>query len=306
MLWVALIIAASVAAGVEAERRRGARAGVLARRILRVLLFVFTPIVVFFNLATLEITADVGAGIACGWVALLLASAIAWGVGRRLLRLAPPSAGVLSIVALQANTGILGLPVVAAVLGFDHLSEAVAYDALVQQPVFLIFSFGIAAATGTRAGDTVSERVRTFFLRNPPLVAVVAALIAPRSLAPDVLVDASHVLVLAMPVLGFFAVGVTLAEEAEEGALRFPPPFTARVGAAIVIRLVVAPLLLIVISAPIIELPDAFLLLAVMPAGLHIVALSHAYGLDLPFAASAIVWTTMVALPILLVAGAVV
>jgi predicted permease len=306
LLWVALIIAASVAAGVEAERRRGARAGVLARRILRLLLFVFTPIVVFFNLATLEITADVGAGIACGWAALAGAALVAWGVGRRALQLEKPSAGVLSIVALQANTGILGLPVVAAVLGFDQLSQAVAYDALVQQPVFLIGSFAIAAATGTRAGETTGERLRAFFLRNPPLVAVVAALLAPRALAPDVLVDASHVLVVAMPVLGFFAVGVTLAEEAEDGALRFPPPLTARVIAAIVIRLVVAPLLLIVISAPFIDLPEPFLLLAVMPAGLHIVALAHAYGLDLPFAAGAIVWTTMVALPVVLVAAMVV
>ena len=40
-----------------------------------------------------------------------------------------------------------------------------------------------------------------------------------------------------------------------------------------------------------------------MPAGLHIVALSHIYGLDLPYAASAIVWTTMVAVPLLLVAS---
>jgi predicted permease len=303
VLWVALMIAASVAAGVEAERRRGAQAGRLARAILKILLFVFTPIVVFFNLATLDITADVGAGIACAYAAVILAAIAAWFVGRRLLHMERPTAGVLSIVAIQANTGILGFPVVAAILGFSHLSEAVAYDALVQQPVFLIGSFAIAAATGTRAGETVEERVKAYFLRNPPLLAVIAALIAPESLAPDVLVDASHVLVIAMPILGFFAVGVTLAEEAEEGALKFPPPFTKGVAAAIGIRLVLAPLLLVLIAAPFIVLPDAFLLLAVMPAGLHIVALSHIYGLDLPYAASAIVWTTMVAVPLLLVAS---
>jgi malate permease and related proteins len=303
VLWVALTIAAALAAGVEAERRAGARAGVVARRILKFLLYVVTPIVVFFNLARLEITADVGAGIALGWAALLLAALIAWPVGRRLLRLERPSAGVLSIVALQANTGLLGLPVVAVVLGFEELSEAVAYDALVQQPVFLFGSFAIAAATGTRAGETGRERVRAFFVRNPPLAAVAAALVAPDALAPDVLVDASRLLVLAVPALGFFAIGVTLAEEAEEGALRFPPPLTARVGAAMLVRLVVAPLLLIALAAPFISLPDAFLILAAMPAGLHIVALAHAYGLDVPFAAGAIVWTTMVAVPVILAAA---
>jgi len=43
-----------------------------------------------------------------------------------------------------ANTGYLGLPLVVAVLGADHLSQAVAYDSLVQAPVFLIGAFAVA------------------------------------------------------------------------------------------------------------------------------------------------------------------
>jgi predicted permease len=60
-------------------------------------------------------------------------------------------------------------------------------------------------------------------------------------------------------------------------------------------------LLLLALAAPFIDLPEPFILLAAMPAGLHIVALAHAYGLDLSYAASAIVWTTMVAVPVILV-----
>jgi predicted permease len=107
-------------------------------------------------------------------------------------------------------------------------------------------------------------------------------------------------------VLGFFAIGVTLAEEAEEGALKFPPPLTAPIGAALFLRLVVAPLLLFALAAPLIDLPAAFLLMAAMPAGLHIVVLAHVYGLDIPYAAGAIVWTTMIAVPLLLVASVIV
>jgi predicted permease len=66
------------------------------------------------------------------------------------------------------------------------------------------------------------------------------------------------------------------------------------------VRLVVAPLLLVALAAPFIDLPDAYLLLAAMPAGLHIVAIAHTYGLDVPYAAAAIVWTTMVAVPVVL------
>jgi predicted permease len=303
VIFIALAIAASIAAGVEAERRAGARAGVWARRILTFLLYVVMPIVAFFNMARLEISADVGVGIVLGWIALALAALVGWLIARRLLRLPAPSAGVLAIVGLQANTGLMGLAVVGALLGFEHLSEGVVYDALVQQPVFFIGSFAIAAATGTKAGETVPQRVRAFFVRNPPLAAVLLGAVAPAALAPDLLVDAARVLVLTVPVLGFFAVGVTLAEEADEGAMKFPPPLTPQIGAAIVLRLLVAPALLLALAAPLIDLPAAFLLAATMPAGLHIVVLAHVYGLDVPFAAGAIVWTTMISVPILLVAS---
>jgi predicted permease len=306
VLWIALAIAASIAAGVEAERRRGAQAGVWARGILKLLLYAVMPLVAFFNIARLEVTADLGGGIVLGWTALVLTAAIGWLIATRVLHLDTPTAGVLAIVGLQANTGLMGVAVAGALLGFSHVSEAVAYDALVQQPVFFVGSFAIAAATGTKAGETVPERIRAFFTRNPPLLAVALALVAPEALAPDVLVDASHVLVLCVPVLGFFAVGVTLAEEAEEGALKFPPPFTPQIGAAILLRSLVAPAILLALAAPLIDLPSAFLLAATMPAGLHIVVLAHIYGLDVPFAAGAIVWTTMVAVPILLVASVIV
>lgn len=298
MLWIALVVTVALAAGVGAERRAGARAGRLARTILKVLLFGLTPFVYFFNVARLEISANVGAWLAIGWTALLLSALVAWIVGRRLLTLERPTAGVLSIVAMQGNTGLLGVAVVAAVLGFDKVPIAVLYDSLVQAPIFFLGSFAVAAATGTRAGEGVGARVRAFFLRNPPLWAVVAGLLAPEALAPDLLVEISRIMILTVPALGFFAIGVTLAEEAEEGAVAFPPPFTKAIAAAIGMRHVVAPLLLVLVAAPFIDLPAPFLLLAAMPAGLHIVALSHAYGLDLPFAASAIVWTTTVVLAI--------
>ena len=306
MIFIAVAIAASIAAGVEAERRAGARAGVWARRILTFLLYVVMPIVAFFNIARLEVSADVGVGIVLGWLALALTALAGWLIGRRILHLPAPTSGVLAIVGLQANTGLLGLAVVGALLGFDHLSEGVVYDALVQQPVFFIGSFAIAAATGTKAGEGVRERVRAFFVRNPPLVAVALGLAAPDALAPDVLVDAARLLILTVPVLGFFAVGVTLAEESEEGDLKFPPPLTAPIAAAIGLRLLVGPALLFLLAEPFIDLPAAFLLMATMPAGLHIVVLAHVYGLDIPFAAGAIVWTTMIAVPILLVASVIV
>src|SRR5439155_13915248 len=107
--------------------------------------------------------------------------------------------------------------------------------------------------------------------------------------------DASHLLVFALLPLGFFAVGVTLAEEAEDGRLAFPPPFTTPVAAATVLRLLVAPALLAALAAPLLHLPTAFLLVSAMPVGINAITVAHAYGLDLRLAAGAIAWTTVLA-----------
>jgi predicted permease len=148
---------------------------------------------------------------------------------------------------------------------------------------------------GTRGGATARERVRAFFLRNPPLLAVVAALVAPDALAPDALHDAAEILAFAVLPVGFFIVGVTLAAEAEDGALAFPPPFTRPVGVALVLRLAVAPALMLALSAVTVDVPDAYYVEAGMPTGVNALVLGHAYGLDLRLTSAALAWTTAVA-----------
>jgi predicted permease len=295
VLWVALTIAVAVAVGFEAERHAGERAGTAARGVLKAMVYVLAPFAAFFNIAHLEVTGDVRGGIVAGWAALLLAGGIAWLIGRRVLHLPTPSNGVLTLNGLMANSGYLGVPLVAAVMGVEHLPEAVAYDTLVQGPVFLLGAFAVAAATGTRAGEGARERTRAFFSRNPPLLATLAGLLAPASLAPDALVQVAHLVVFAMLPLGFFAVGVTLATEADEGQIRFPPPLTRPIAVALGVRLVLAPLLLVAIASPFVDLPTPFLILAAMPAGLQTITLAHVYGLDVRLAAGTIAWSTAVA-----------
>ena len=294
MLWVVLTIVVSLGAGVLAERRAGARASRLARRMLKVLLYVFTPPVAFLNIVGLEITADVGGGILLGWLALVLAGVVAWALGRFLLKLPPPSNGVLVNISLQGNTNYLGLPLCTAVLGADDLPEAIAYDSFVQAPVFLLGVFGVAAAMGTRAGGTTGERMRAFVLKNPVLLAVVAGLLAPDALAPAALVKVSQVIVFAALPWGFFCAGVILAEHFRRGEERpaARPGLAVPVGAAVVMRLVLAPLLLLLLAWPFIDLPAAYLLAAATPAGLNGLTVAHAYGLDLRYAASSLAWTT--------------
>jgi len=79
--------------------------------------------------------------------------------------------------------------------------------------MFYVVAFAVGAAFGSSAGETRRERLRAFVLRNPPLLAVVLALLAPDSLAPDAMVDLATVLVYAILPVGFFVLGVNLAAE---------------------------------------------------------------------------------------------
>lgn len=296
MIAVAVAILASLAAGAWAERRWGGRSARASRAGLVFALYFLVPFIVFFNLARLELDADLGGGVVLGWVALVLAGGLMWIVSRFALRLPPPATGSVVTATLVANTGYLGLPLVVALLGSEQLGEAIVYDVAVAAPALLIGGFATGAALGVKAGEGVRERLTAFVIRNPPLLAALFALLAPDSLAPDVLIDASRVLVVALLPFGFFAVGAALAEEADEGAFRLPPPLTAPLLAAIVGRLVLAPAILLLLALPLIDLPASYLLLAAMPCGVNTITVAHIYGLNFRLTAEALAWTTVIAL----------
>jgi predicted permease len=295
MLAIVATILVSTAVGVWAEDRYGGRAGIAARRALLFVLYFVLPPVTFFNLARAEIDVNVGVGVVLAYAALAIAALVAWLIAARVLRLPRPAVGSFLCCTLIANTGYLGYPLVAALLGFDALSEAVVYDILVSSPVLLLGAFSVGAAFGARAGEGPRERITAFLTRNPPLYAAALGLIAPESLAPDVLVDASRIAIVAVLPLGFFAVGAALAEEADEGAIPIPPPFDAPVAAIVAIRLLLAPGLLALFALPFIDLPDTYLVLAAMPCGLNTMIVTHAYGLDLRITAGAVAWSTAIA-----------
>jgi predicted permease len=289
---VLMVIGAGV--GVSAEVRRPREAVALARKLLLVMLYVLVPPVIFFNLAAASISVDNGIGIVIALVNTALVGVTVWFVASRLLQLSAPKTGAVICAAIVANTTYLGYPLTVALLGRDHLPTGVLFDVLVGGPTLMFGAFGVGAAFGTRAGEGMRGRVRAFFTRNPPLYAAVLGLLAPSALAPQVLVDASQVLAVAILPLGFFAVGATLAEGAEHGELPLPPPMTAPVALATIGRLAIAPALLMLLAAPLIELPSAYRLMSAMPTGINALVVSHAYGLDNRIVAETITWSTAI------------
>jgi predicted permease len=302
---IPIIIAIAVAtyAGIAAERRYPERAIALSRRSLLTVLYVILPPTTFFNLAAVDFDTNHAGGIAIGWIATIAAATTAGLIGAKLLRLPRPQVGAMMVCTLVANTGYLGYPLVAALLGSDRLGEAVAYDIGVGAPALLLGGFAVGAAFGTRAGTGARERSGAFFARNLPLYAGVLALLAPDSLAPDVLVDISRVIVVLILPVGFFAVGTALAQESDEGEVKLPPPITRATAGVAFSKVLMLPVLLYAISLPLIDLPGTYLLMAAMPSGLNSMIVAHAYGLDLETTAEAISWTTALVVLVALVAS---
>lgn len=295
MIGVAVAIVACAAAGVVAERRYGGLARRASAAALDFMFFALIPFVTFFSLARLHVTSGVGIGLGLAYAELAVVGGLAWLLATRVLRLTRPATGSLLCVVTLANTGYLGLPLSAALLGSGALTAAIAFDSLVSGPMFYIGGFAVGAAFGDH-DEGARARMTRRFLRNPPLVSAIAGLLAPAALAPGGLVHAAHDAVWGLLALGFFALGVNLASEAEEGALAFPPPLSRPVATAVVLRLGIAPALLAGLAALVVRVPHAYLLQAAMPSGINSLVIGHAYGLDLRLASAALAWTTAIVL----------
>jgi predicted permease len=291
LILVAIAVILATAVGVAGERRyAGARTA--ARRTLVVMLYLLVPFVSFVNIAHLKVTAGTGIGLAFAWVTVAVIGGAAFAIGRFGLGLSNPQLGAVICSVIVVNTGYLGFPMAVALLPGGALGSAVAYDQLVSGPSLFLVAFAVGAALGEHASDGGWARVRTFLTRNPPLIAAIAGLIAPPSLAPAPLPAISHGVVAGLLLLGFFAVGVNLsAERRKDDAPLIELP-DRPVALALGLRIVAAPLLLAAMSAAFVRLPAAYLLQAAMPAGINSLIVGNVYGLDQRMIATTIVWGT--------------
>lgn len=294
MLAIVLTVIVATAVGVALERRAGARAHRVRAVVLRAMLWVLVPFVAYVNVAHADITVDAAAAILVAGLAIAGAGVLAWRLAQGPLRLARPQTGAAIISTLQANSAYLGLPLCAALFSEAELAQAVAFDALTGLPMLVIASFTVGALFGDR-GDAGWRARMLVIARNPILLAVLAALVVPAAWAPEALVGPSHVAIYALLPLGFLVVGITLGDEAKEGALRVPPPLTAPVAVVVLLRMAFTPAVL-GLAALALEVPPAFFLLAAMPVGINTIVVAHATGLDLRLPSAAIAWSTTIAL----------
>jgi predicted permease len=296
VLWIVLTVIVATAVGLAAERSDNARAHALRQALLQTMLWVLVPFVAYVNIARAHLSLDATLSIAIAAASIAVAGTLMWRLARGPFALPSAATGATVVTTIQANTAYFGLPLIAALFSPAELSQAVVYDGLVSLPMFVIGSYSVGARLGHASEGGLREQLRTGLLRNPVLWAVVAALLVPEAWAPEWLVTPSHVAVYALLPLGFIVVGITLGDEAKDGALRVPPPLTPPVAAVVLLRMAFVPLVLLVVGLLLIDVPAPFYLMAAMPVGINTVLVGHATGLDLRLISSAIAWTTVVAL----------
>ncbi|MBU6337359.1 MAG: AEC family transporter [Acidobacteria bacterium] len=295
MIAVIGISIAAVGGGILAERRWPQGAFTLQGRLLTGIVYFLLPVLILLTVPSLKVTAGVGAGLAFGWAERVAVFLVAWLVGARVLKLDRPSTGALIAAVVTANTGFLGIPVVAALLDRSDIGLAVTWDAVVTPPAVLLIGFAAGAAFGTKAGEGFGQRARAFLVRNPPLYALIVALLLPESLSPAWGPHAAEIISLAIAPIGFFALGVNLLREHDQEGVRvFPPPFTAPVATAVFLRILFAPALVLLLSAVIVDVPRAFLIEAGMASGINGLAISHIFGLNTRIVVGAVAWSTLI------------
>lgn len=291
MLLVTLTVVLATAVGILAEHHVGwsVRA---ARGCLSLMLYVLVPFVSYVAFAHLHLSLGAGVGLLLAYCGLGLAASLTWWIGRRVGTPRPALGGMIAC-ALLVNTGYLGLPMSVALLGPGALPRAVSYDQVVSSPVLFTAGFAVGAAFGQAEQAAVKQRIRAFFTRNPPMWAAVAGLLVPTAWAPHVLVSASHVVVDAMLVVGFVAVGIFLSSERREDRAPLLKLPNRQVLVALAGRFCVNPVLLGIVSLLGVGIPSAYLLQALMPSGISCLLVGHAYRLDQRMIATVIVWSTI-------------
>jgi malate permease and related proteins len=297
LILVTFAVVFATAVGVLFERR-SANARVAAGWALNSMLYVLVPFVAFVSFAHLQLTAAGGFGLLIAYLGLAIAGLTAWAVGRWVMHLRPAALGGLICSVIIVNTGYLGLPMTVALLGARHLPAAVAYDQIVSSPMLFIFGFAVGAAFATRPVAGGRRGASAFVLRNPPLLAAVAGLLAGASLVPDPLVHASHIVVEVLLPVGFFAVGVNLSSERRADAVRLLELPDRRVLLAVALRLTVTATMLLAVASLGVAIPAPYPLLAAMPTGVSSLIIGQAYGLDQRLIATSIVWSTAVVLTV--------
>jgi predicted permease len=263
--------------------------GILSREdahpINRAIIYVGLPAFIFKAVHSATLRGDLLGVVAVAWIVFVAMLVLAW-LAARALKLPPKIAGAFIIATALGNTGYIGYPITAALLGAKELPEAIFYD--VFGTVCALALVGLLVAQ--RYGERGEKRVNPLreLLTFPAFIALVVALALKAVPIPDPVMSGLGLLANMVAPLIMISVGLSLrASTLGERA--------GSLAALSGLRLVIAPLIglglgLVLVGS---SLPlRTTVLEAGMPAMMLTLVVGERFGLDTDFIASAIFVTT--------------
>lgn len=250
-----------------------------------VIVYVALPAFVFQAVRRAELGPDVWRVVAVSWLVFAVILGLTWVL--TLVRASDRRRrGAVLLVSALGNTGYIGYPVTAALLGTAAVPLAVFSDVFGTVFALVLVGFPIAARFGR------SERGRVNVLRElvtfPAVVALVAGLVLRSVAVPDPISSGLDMLASVVAPLIMLSVGVSLRPKALAKGV-------ADVALVSLLRLAVAPAVALLVGAMFLS-GDALrvgALQAGMPTMMLSLAVGERFGLDTEFIASAIFITTV-------------
>jgi predicted permease len=210
-----------------------------ARTLSRFAYFILTPAFVFDVLSTATIQAALAARMTIYIVVVHLGCALAGFAVARLLGRSAQMAAAYVLIAVFANVGNFGLPIVQFAMGKEALAAATVYFLAIMAVSFVV---GVAAANWSRGGGLGATAA---VFKTPALIALPPALLFNWLHIPLPLVVSRPVALLA----GALIPTMLVALGAQLAAAGIPRP-NLDMALASAVRLLVGPALALALAAP--------------------------------------------------------
>jgi predicted permease len=258
-----------------------------ARPLNSVILYVGLPAFIFRALHRAELGPELWRVVAAAWLVFAVVLALAW-LASAFLRLERPRRGGFLLTTMLGNTGYIGYPMTAALLGAAFVPLAVFYDVFETVIALVLVGLPIAERMGT------NDEARRHWLRElltfPAVIAAIVGLAARAVPIPEVFNSGLDLLASLVAPLIMISVGLALRPRV---LARFAVPLAV----VVALRLVAAPLVAWAVGGAMVggDVLRVVVLQAGMPSMMLSLVVGERYGLDTDFIASAIFVTTVAA-----------
>jgi len=256
-----------------------------AKPINAVIIYVGLPAFIFRAVHGATLRADLLGVVAVAWLVFGAMLALGW-LAARLLKLPRDIAGGFIVATALGNTGYIGYPITAALLGTKQLTEAIFFD--VFGTVFALALVGLLVAQHYGTNDEARINPLRELVTFPAVIALAAALVLRTVPIPSPVMDGLGLLANMVAPLIMISVGVTLRWQTIG---RQAVPLATLAGLRLLLAPVIGLALGLVLLGPGVPLQVA-VLEAGMPAMMLTLVVGERFGLDTDFIASAIFVTT--------------